>query len=154
MKVSSNPTRQGIRWQWHALRIVAVMVLLSSIWFPNYRNDLIGVGIALFIGAYVSKSWEEDFLVEVFDDGGSLRFQLGEVRMSANLAEIQAVEFRDGGDGKDIVYVALSLATPFGRGIEFFPEPVRVFDWNTKLWFADLQRRVLEAKTSACKTME
>jgi len=154
MKISSNPTRHGIRWQWHALRTLAVLVLLSSIWFPNHRRDLIGVGITLFIGAYVSKSWEEDFLVEVFDDGGSLRFQYGEVRISASLAEIQAVEFQDGGDGKDIVTVTLSQRTPFGREIAFFPEPAYAFDWNSKLWFADLQRRVLEAKSSACKSME
>ncbi|MTW12756.1 hypothetical protein GM658_19290 [Pseudoduganella eburnea] len=131
------------------MRTAAVLALLVAIWLPAYRGPLLGGGVMVFIGAYITRSCSEDFLVQVFDDGGCLRFEREGVRISVDLGEIQELEYRDGGDGSDIVSVTYYQATPFGRLIEFYPEPVYVFDWNTEVWFADLERRVLAAKAGA-----
>lgn len=149
MKISSNPTRQGIRMRWHVMRLGAVSAILAAFWFPNNAAALVGIGLMVLVAAYASKLDAEDLLVEVFDDGDKLRFVLGDVTASANMAAIAKVEFEDGGDGMDQVTITLAQTTPFGKVIRLVPEPVYVFEWNVKVWFADLQRRVQNAKTSA-----
>lgn len=151
MKISCNPTRQGIRLRWHLMRLAAVAVMLAAFWFPNNAVDLVAVGLVTFVAAYLSKANDEVLLVEVFDDGDSLRFRLGGRHASASMVEIERVEFKEGGDGMDQVTVTLTHTTPLGRSIELTPQPVYVFDWSVKVWFADLQRRVQEAKSDASK---
>lgn len=148
MKISSNPTREGIRFRWHLVRIAAVAVMLAAFWFTDNAVNLVAAGLVTLVAAYSSKINDEDLLVEVFDDGESLRFLLGELHASVRMAEIEKVAFQDGGDGTDKVTVTLAQTTPFGRVIELTLEPVYVFDWNVKVWFADLQRRVEEAKSN------
>ena len=151
MKISSNPTRQGIRLRWHLLRFAAVVAVLAAFWFPKHAVDLVAIGLVILVGAILSKANDEDLLVEVFDDGDSLRFELGDLHASARMAEIEKVEFRDGGEGMDRVTVTLAHTTPLGRAIELTPQPVYVFDGKVSVWFADLQRRVQEAKSNALK---
>ena len=151
MKISRNPTRQGIRLRWHLLRFAAGAAMLAAFWFPKHAVDLVAIGLVILVGAILSKANDEDLLVEVFDDGDSLRFELGELHSSARMAEIEKVEFTDGGEGMDRVTVTLAHTTPFGRAIELTPQSVYVFDWEVSVWFADLQRRVQEAKSNALK---
>ena len=49
----------------------------------------------------------------------------------------------------DQVTITLAQTTPFGKVIRLVPQPVYVFEWNVKVWFADLQLRVQNAKTNA-----
>lgn len=132
------------------MRLGAALSLLAAIVFPKHKAELAGVGVAVLAFGYVSRTKEEDWLINVFDEGDCLRFELDGLRESVSIGQILSVEFQDGGDGMDLVAITLSEATSFGRVIEFIPEPVHVFEWSTKLWFKDLQKRVSETKTSVC----
>ena len=125
--------------------------MLASFRYPNRVGDLIGASIVVFVIAYASKALEGDLLIEVFDDGDQLRFELDEAHVSVNLTEIKEAVYQDGGDGMDTVTVSICYATPFGRHIEFIPEPNHRFQGDSKRWFDDLEKRIIEAKTKAAE---
>jgi hypothetical protein len=149
MKISNNPSRQGIRWRWRFFQLVALLTMLSAISFPNRVRELVGVCVVMFVVAYVSKVLEEDLLVEVFDDGDRLRLQQDEVVVSVSLVEIEKASFQDGGDGSDKVTLSLFHPTPWGRYIDFIPEPLYKFEGNARRLFDDLEMRIVDAKASA-----
>jgi hypothetical protein len=127
--------------------------MLAAFWYTNRVGTLIGAGIVVFVIAYASKALEEDFLVEVFDDGDRMRFELDEERVSVDLAEIEKAVFQDGGDGKDTVTILTCHANPFGRQVEFIPEPNHRFQGDPKRWFDDLEKRIFEAKTKVSENV-
>jgi len=151
MKISNNPSRQGIRWRWNSLRLIAASLVLAAFWYTNRVGELTGAGIVVFVLAYVSKAWEEDFLIVVFDDGDRMRFELDGERLSVSLNEIEKAKFHDGGDGKDTVTISFCSVSPFGRYVEFAPELNHRFQGDPKLRFDDLEMRITEAKTKATK---
>ncbi|MYM71170.1 hypothetical protein GTP56_03035 [Duganella sp. FT134W] len=148
MKISNNTSRQGIRWRWHCLRLIGLALMLAAFWYKDRSVDLIATSIVVFVGALASKALGEDLLVEVFDDGDRLRFELDEVHVSISLTDVKEVVFKDGGDGKDTVTILICHDTPFGRQVELVPEPNLKFQGNPKHWFNDLQKRVFEAKAN------
>lgn len=125
--------------------------MLAAFWYPNHVGDLIGMGFALLFVAYVSKTSEEDLLIEVFDDGDRLQFALDDVRISVSLTEIEKAVFQNGGDGCDSVTISMFHATPFGRHVRLLPEPNHKFQGNPKRWFDDLEKRIFEAKARAAE---
>lgn len=149
MKISNNTSRQGIRWRWNFFRLVALSLVLAAFWCPNHVGELIGMGFALLFVAYVSKTSEEDLLIEVFDDGDRLRFALDDVRISVSLTAIEKAVFQNGGDGCDSVTVSTFHATPFGRHVRLLPDPNLKFQGNPKRWFDDLEKRICDAKAGA-----
>jgi hypothetical protein len=148
MKISNNTSRQVIRWRWHCLRLIGLALMLAAFWYKDRAIDLIATSIVVFVGALASKAFDEDLLVEVFDDGDRLRFKLDEVHVSISLTDVKEVVFQDGGDGKDTVTILICHDTPFGRQVELVPEPNLKFQGNPKHWFNDLQKRVFEAKAN------
>lgn len=124
------------------------MTVSSAVFFPNRIRELIGAGVLLIAITYLSKVCEEDYLVEVFDDGDRLRLELENDHVSVRLTEIQKITFLDGGDGEDIVTLSFLNATPWGRHVDFLPAPHYKFDGVVKLWFDDLEVRILQAKAN------
>lgn len=148
MKISRNPSRQGIRWRWRLMQLVALLTVSAAILFPSRLWELIGAGVLLIAIAHVSKVLEEDLLVEVFDDGDGLRLECENVHVSIGLREIEKVTFQDGKDGMDIVTLSFLDATPWGRHVDFLPEPHYEFGGDIKLWFDALGARILQAKAN------
>ena len=149
MKISNNTTKQGTRWRWNFVRLLAAGTISSAFVFPHRAGDLIGIGTLLFGAGFVLKVREEDWQVHVFDDGDCIRLELGEVRFSADLTKIEKVIFQDGNDGIDLVTISFMDATPFGHHIEFIPVLHYKFGGSEKLMFDDLKSRISKAKAEA-----
>ncbi|MGB9989967.1 hypothetical protein [Pseudoduganella rhizocola] len=149
MKVSDNPSSKAIRWRWNALRLAGLSLLMSAIWSTNKVGMLVGAGLAMLVVSYIVRALEEEWLLEVYDEGINLRLQLGETNVSVVLTEIDQLSVQDGEEGRDYVRIALFQGSPFGRYIDFFPLPLRKFHWNVGLWIDDVNRRISNAKAES-----
>lgn len=130
------------------MQLVALLTVSAAIFFPSRIWELIGAGVLLIAISHVSKVLEEDLLVEVFDDGDGLLLECDNVHVSVGLWEIEKVTFQDGKDGMDIVTLSILNATPWGRHVDFLPEPDYKFGGDIKLWFDALEARILQAKAN------
>lgn len=148
MKISRNPSRQGIRWRWRCMQLVALLTVSAAVLYPGRIRELIGAGVVLIAISYASKLLEEDLLIEVFDDGNRLRLAHEKIYVSVGLMEVEKITFKDGRDGMDIVTLSFLNATPWGQHVDFLPEPHWKFGGDIKLWFDDLEARILQAKAN------
>lgn len=130
------------------MQLVALLTVSAAVLYPSQIGELIGAGVLLIAITYASKLLEEDLLVEVFDDGDGLRLVREKVYVLVGLKEIEKITFQDGRDGMDILTLSFLDATPWGRHIDFLPEPHYKFGSDVKLWFEDFEARILQAKAN------